>query len=950
MDSENRLLSKMEDLLSSRLKSFEQKISESQRQISDTQLTKIQQNFVSNDNFTFKKKGNEEQFKVNVRILGSLREADGHLTQLADSHESDRAEAARRSIKDGIDTVLFRNKLIKMADSSELGWRVVQEYEANPLASDSEDEKKIHRAQMHADRKVRQQKRSRDRRFLPYNARGTMQQTATSTQASGAAFRGRKPGVCFRCGRPGHWQAECGTYKAAESTTEPGRANKLSTLLFDSVINVQCCKKFAPNEEVQSINLESPGEAQSKSFAPLGEAQRKKCAPPEESESKMFTSPEESQSKKFAPLEEGRGTCPTVLSPVGKLREHVEHWEKSGANSYILDLVRHGYKLPFKTIPSGVEITNNKSARSNPDIVSEEIQKLLDKRCVSEVEHAPHVVNPLTVAFNRNGKARLVLDCRHINPHLFKFKCTFEDQSVARKMFTKGDFLFTFDLKSAYHHIEIFEDHRTYLGFSWFLNGKKRYFIFNVLPFGISVAGFIFTKTLRVVVKHWRSIGHRVVMFLDDGLGGHRDPDCAAEMAHFVRSDLQNFGFLLADDKCIWVPLQRIVWLGYVWDASCGKLAICDDRLVRFEALLHEMLALVARGILFVAARVLACLIGQLMSMKTVVGSMVRLRSRGLYACVEQRASWNAQVKISSEAFDEMLFWKEHIRGANSADMSLVEPDPVAVVRTDASGVGFGGFVVDLFDSEVVGSWSVDESILSSTWRELAAVHRVLESRSDVLEGKKISVQTDNKNVSNILKSGSRKADLQKIAVAVDDLCRSSDIEISTLWVPRSHNEEADILSRCGDSDDWSVHEWVFNTIDRLWGPHTIDRFAYDYNAKCLKFNSRFWCQGTAGVDAFKQSWAGEVNWLVPPPRLVNQCVSKAKIDKCRCTLLMPVWKSAPFWPVIYPNGRDLAPFVRDVHYFGPGRLTRRGRGKNGIFDGRPLPFGLLAVRITSDD
>ena len=57
IDSENRLLSKMEDLLSSRLKSFEQKISKSQRQISDTQLTKIQQNFVSNHSHICKQLG-----------------------------------------------------------------------------------------------------------------------------------------------------------------------------------------------------------------------------------------------------------------------------------------------------------------------------------------------------------------------------------------------------------------------------------------------------------------------------------------------------------------------------------------------------------------------------------------------------------------------------------------------------------------------------------------------------------------------------------------------------------------------------------------------------------------------------------------------------------------------------------------------------------------------------
>ena len=49
MDSENRMLDRMETLLTSRLQSFEEKLNASQRQISDTQLNKIQQNFVVNN-------------------------------------------------------------------------------------------------------------------------------------------------------------------------------------------------------------------------------------------------------------------------------------------------------------------------------------------------------------------------------------------------------------------------------------------------------------------------------------------------------------------------------------------------------------------------------------------------------------------------------------------------------------------------------------------------------------------------------------------------------------------------------------------------------------------------------------------------------------------------------------------------------------------------------------
>ena len=44
-------------------------------------------------------------------------------------------------------------RLIKMADRSEYGWAVVAEYEADELAVDSDDEKRIYRAEKEAEKK-----------------------------------------------------------------------------------------------------------------------------------------------------------------------------------------------------------------------------------------------------------------------------------------------------------------------------------------------------------------------------------------------------------------------------------------------------------------------------------------------------------------------------------------------------------------------------------------------------------------------------------------------------------------------------------------------------------------------------------------------------------------------------------------------------------------------------
>ena len=70
--------------------------------------------------------------------------------------------------------------------------------------------------------------------------------------------------------------------------------------------------------------------------------------------------------------------------------------------------------------------------------------------------------------------------------------------------------------------------------------------------------------------------------------------------------------------------------------------------------------------------------------------------------------------------------------------------------------------------------------------------------------------------------------------------------------------------------------------------------------------------------------------------------------EKCTCTLVVLEWKSAPFWPIKFPDGKIQALFVHDIHYFKPGILTKRGREKNVIFNGRPLKFGLLAIKIVA--
>ena len=87
-------------------------------------------------------------------MLDSLDEASDALKQKS-------YEKVKVALESGADLVSKRVKAIKLADKSEFGWTTVNEYLSDELASDSDDEKRIYRAERRAERKINKEKRRR---------------------------------------------------------------------------------------------------------------------------------------------------------------------------------------------------------------------------------------------------------------------------------------------------------------------------------------------------------------------------------------------------------------------------------------------------------------------------------------------------------------------------------------------------------------------------------------------------------------------------------------------------------------------------------------------------------------------------------------------------------------------------------------------------------------------
>ena len=629
---------------------------------------------------------------------------------------------------------------------------------------------------------------------------------------------------------------------------------------------------------------------------------------------------------------------PSVL---GRLRENKEFWVKELAvSSFVRDIVTDGYRLPFFREPPPVFLKNHASARHEVQFVENALHDLVQAGCIVRAEEQPVVCSPLSVVRSSSGKRRLVLDLRYVNTFLWKDRFKYEDIKTAIQMIDTGDYAITFDLKSGYHHVDIHADYWKYLGFSWKdQQGVTVYYLFRVLPFGLATAPFVFTKLLRPLVKRWRSQGLKVVIYVDDGICAAATRKAAGQAALTIRQDLAQSGLVINEEKSVFDPRQIVAWLGFILDLCQGNISIPEHRIEKLRESLRKVSPCTT-------VRQIASIVGQIVSMSLGLGPIARLMTRSLYTIINHRITWNDKVLWTKEAGGEIKFWEDNIESLNGKEMRY-KAGAVRLVYSDASNTGYGGYTVGIGSTVAQGQWSESESQTSSTWRELEAINRILQAYSKTLQGETVKWLTDNQNVVRIIEHGSRKPLLQEIAVNILSVLMGRAIRLEMAWVPREENQQADYLSRLIDHDDWMVNPFIFQWLDSVWGPHTIDRFATHYNRQLARYNSRFWNPESEAVDAFTCNWEEENNWLCPPVYLIPRVLRHAANCKAVATLVVPHWPSAPYWPMLCPDGTHLAGFVHrwlDIPHMINVTLPGR-RGANLFKAGQPNT-GVLALRL----
>jgi hypothetical protein len=193
----------------------------------------------------FKFKGNKMQHGFNVEIQDDLDIASDCIR----NGDQERSLEQLNLVKTKIDK---RNKLVKLADKSPGGWGTVQEYCSDDLASDSEDDKKIRRAENRA--LAKRKKKSTPSATVTsgaYNGGQAMSSWPISERSQRSFRPVRNVNVqCFGCGGWGHLRPECPMPRDAPGAGGSSRFNAgFRPRQFEAMFPTQ--QQQQPKQELQ---------------------------------------------------------------------------------------------------------------------------------------------------------------------------------------------------------------------------------------------------------------------------------------------------------------------------------------------------------------------------------------------------------------------------------------------------------------------------------------------------------------------------------------------------------------------------------------------------------------------------------------------------------------------------------------------------------------------------
>ena len=193
------------------------------------------------------------------------------------------------------------------------------------------------------------------------------------------------------------------------------------------------------------------------------------------------------------------GVDPVVgdYKPAGRLHHYERNWKLITQDQWVLQTVR-GYCIDFVAEPHQERRPHAPVySHDQAQLIRSDVGELLRKGATVELTTpSAGFYSTLFLVPKKDGGQRPVINLKALNQFVRAQHFKMEGIHTLKDLLKPGDWLAKIDLKDAFFTIPIHPGHRRYLRLTF----EDRVYQFNCLPFGLSSAPWVFTKTLKPVI------------------------------------------------------------------------------------------------------------------------------------------------------------------------------------------------------------------------------------------------------------------------------------------------------------------------------------------------------------------------------------------------------------------------------------------------------------------
>ena len=424
----------------------------------------------------------------------------------------------------------------------------------------------------------------------------------------------------------------------------------------------------------------------------------------------------------------------------GCLAPHWRRWQAIGEESWVVTVLRDGYRVPFKDSPPPL----SRTPVSFPDIPgrlssgSSLAARGRGDACQRSLRNRPRSGSWILQSSLPGGEGvwRPVIS---LSPDRVCPAYSVQDGNscfctvICQR---EGDFLASLDLKDVCFQIPIHPSSRKLLRFT----SEGTVYQFRALCFGLSTAPQVFTRVFTAVSAWAHSHGIRLLRYLDDWLILASSEREARQAVQSLLSLCRTLGIVI-NEKSDLVPSQTVKYLGMTIDTEAGKVFPSLARVEKFVIVAESFCTMDAP-----LAQLWQVVLGHLASLEWLV-PLGRLRKRSLQWHL--KAHWSPEsdppslpVPLPQEVRQDLSWWM--VRDHLLMGVRFGTPAPDLHLYSDASCSGWGAH---LLDQHVSGVWSDQDKLLQINLLEMKALFLALQSfREDVI-GLHVTVMCDNSTV-----------------------------------------------------------------------------------------------------------------------------------------------------------------------------------------------------------